>query len=166
MCWQKIRLRTSRPRWLTKLASEVGWGIACSEAPPLLKSDSVRQCGLAILWRRTLGIVNVVRTSTLTHRAIAVKTAEVTYVSAYDPIWFDNYWIEAFACAGPNLLGQKWLLAETLIGRRSIQVDPCRLVCCVIHLADYTCMCASISLYRVVLSVKGLLPIDQILLSF
>ena len=89
MSWQELRLGTAKPPWLISLAREYGWGIACSDPPPKCNGQSaaIRQGGTAILWRRTVGKIHVVRAPSQlhTHRAIAIKTQQAAFVAVYGP---------------------------------------------------------------------------------
>ncbi|CAK0871571.1 unnamed protein product, partial [Prorocentrum cordatum] len=93
MAWSGLRLAVQRPPWLIKLAAQFGWGVACSDPPPTDVRGSTTQGGTAILWRRSAGKITVYRSSSLGHRAVAIRTANAAYVSGYGPAQGDAAWL-------------------------------------------------------------------------
>ena len=88
---QESRHETLSPGWVTRLAENHGFGVACSQ---VLAKDSVG--------RR----VSIHRASD--HRSVAIKTRDTTFASTYGPAqhtdgkWFDNTQLWLSEVAGEN----------------------------------------------------------------
>ena len=101
---QEVRLASTKPPWLIRLCAKHGWGIAVAEHT-LLDATGKRLApgGTAVIWRREVGRVTVLRNKELGHSVIGLMTANSLYVSAYGPQrgdakWFEDLldWIQSF----------------------------------------------------------------------
>eukprot|EP00959_Pyramimonas_sp_CCMP1952_P386121 8092535-Pyramimonas_sp.AAC.1 len=67
-----------RPRWLINFCARRGWGAACSKPPPPGARVATTQGGCAILWRRAMGKISVIRDDKLDHRMVGIRTTKAT----------------------------------------------------------------------------------------
>ena len=97
VCLQEIRASEIRPRWILRTANEYGWATACSHPPPFCggthRKPTIRQGGCAILWRRSVGRVTILRDQKLRDRMVGLRTSDCTIISMYGHQWFDRQWM-------------------------------------------------------------------------